>query len=107
MVEKVIKDGMVAVLVSYGYGAGWVSWANDEHKQKAAFHPKFIDWVEGGKKGDIDEIVKEVFGDNHFYTGGSDGLSIEWIPLGTQFKIDEYDGAESLETRDGTEWMTA
>lgn len=28
-VEKYIKDGMVAVAISPGYGAGWSSWEHD------------------------------------------------------------------------------
>jgi hypothetical protein len=41
------------------------------------------------------------------YTGGIDGLEIEWVPLGTRFYIDEYDGAETLITIDEMNWMTA
>jgi hypothetical protein len=34
-------------------------------------------------------------------------LRIEEIPAGTQYRIDEYDGNESVATRDSYEWKTA
>jgi hypothetical protein len=34
-------------------------------------------------------------------------IRITEIPSGTQYRIDEYDGRESVETRDSYEWETA
>lgn len=34
-------------------------------------------------------------------------LSIEWVPPGTVFRIDEYDGRETIEYRDLIGWHTA
>lgn len=34
-------------------------------------------------------------------------LVVEKIPKGTLYMIDEYDGYESIQTRDGTEWAVA
>lgn len=94
--EKVIRDGKVAVLVSHGFGAGWYSW-NTEH-QELLFHPKLVEMVEQKRNNEIDdEWVKENLGID-IYTGGSDGLTIHWLPIGTAFEIDEYDGSESLRT---------
>lgn len=107
MVEKVIRDGKVAVLVSPGYGSGWSSWAHEGKEEIACFHPKFVAWVEGGKKESIKEIAKQVFGEEHFCILGADNLEIEWVPVGTRFRIDEYDGAESLETLDGISFFVA
>jgi hypothetical protein len=107
MAKKVVRDGKVAVLVSYGFGAGWSTWADASLKQEALFNPIFVDWVENGKKEDVNEIVKSVFGDEYFYTGGSDGLAIEWIPVGTGFRITEYDGSEQLETVESVDWSIA
>ena len=56
--EKVIRDGKVAVLVSHGFGAGWYSW-NTEHQQ-LLFHPKLVEMVEQNRINEItDEWVKE------------------------------------------------
>jgi hypothetical protein len=94
--EKVIRDGKVAVLVSPGFGAGWYSW--NSHKE-LLFHPKLIDMVEAGKQKEIDsEWVEKELGIPNVYTGGASDLTIEWVPQGTAFKIDEYDGSEHLET---------
>lgn len=94
--DKVIKDGKVAVLISHGFGAGWFSW-NSEHKE-LLFHPKLVDMVEQGRNDEItDEWVKENIGID-IYTGGSDGLKIHWVPEGSVFLVNEYDGSESLMT---------
>ena len=94
--EKVIRDGKVAVLVSHGFGAGWYSW-NSEH-QELLFHPKLVEMVEQKRNEEIDdEWVKENLGID-IYASGSDGLTIYWLPIGTAFEIDEYDGSESLRT---------
>ena len=34
-------------------------------------------------------------------------LEIVWLPVGTQFRIDEYDGSESLETAADVNWSVA
>jgi hypothetical protein len=34
-------------------------------------------------------------------------LKIEEVPAGTQYRIDEYDGNETVATRDSYEWRTA
>ena len=95
--EKVIRDGKVAVIVSHGFGAGWYSW-NSEH-QELLFHPKLVEMVEQGKADQIDEDwIKENLGIEDVYCGGASDLQIHWLPIGTAFEIDEYDGSESLRT---------
>ena len=42
--EKVIRDGKVAVLLSAGYGAGWGSWNYGIH-EVIMFHPKIVQMV--------------------------------------------------------------
>ena len=96
--EKVIKDGKVAVLVSHGFGAGWYSWHS---KEELLFHPDLVKMVEEGRENEIDEDwVKDNIGIEDVYCGGADGLQIHWLPIGTAFQIEEYDGAESLRTMD-------
>lgn len=96
--EKVIRDGKVAVLISYGYGAGWYTWNRDY--QQLLFHPKLVEMVEQNRRNEIDDQwVLENLG-IEMYAGGSDGLKIHWLPIGTAFEIEEYDGAETLRTMD-------
>lgn len=108
MTKKVIRDGKVAVLVSHGFGAGWSTWSNcHEQEEVCLFHPAFVAWVEGGKKGDIEEIATKITGDEYFSCGGADGLTIHWLPVGQQFRIDEYDGAETLVYLPNDDYHTA
>lgn len=94
--EKVIRDGKVAVLISQGWGAGWYSWHRDN--QELLFHPKLVEMVEQNRKNEInDQWVLENLGID-MYAGGSDGLEIHWLPIGTIFCIEEYDGFETIRT---------
>jgi hypothetical protein len=98
--EKVIRNGLVAVLISRGYGAGWYTW-NSDHKQ-LLFHPKIVKIVEDGKRSLItEEWLKEegiISNEDYVYCGGAESLQIEWLLQGTAFDVEEYDGAESLKT---------
>ena len=104
--QKVIRDGKVAVLYSPGYGAGWYSWHN---KKKLVFHPVLVDLVEQEKREEITEELCQRLLDTEDYICviGSDNLTIEWLEEGILFKIDEYDGAESIVTRDNENWLIA
>lgn len=96
--EKVVRDGKVAVVISGGFGAGWGSW-NDDVQDVLMFHPKIVGMVEEDKQMEItEEWLKEELGLEGVYTGGRDGLYIKWLPEGTKFRLDEYDGAESIIT---------
>lgn len=98
--EKVIRAGKVAVLVSPGFGAGWSTWSYDGKSTKLIFHPKLVEAVENKVK-DIEPILNQIFGPDHnIYTGGWDQVEIEWLPEGTPFYIHEYDGSESIKTSD-------
>jgi hypothetical protein len=103
--DKVIRDGKVAVLVSRGYGAGWSTWTDEV--ETYLFHPKLVQMVEENRHSEIThEWMEQELGIEDF-TGDIDGLEIEWVPVGTTFVIDEYDGAESLRTIDDYNWITA
>lgn len=94
--DRVIRDGWVAVIVSPGFGAGWSTWAEDKN---VMFSPDIVHWIEGGKEGDPPA------GDN--YAGGLRDAVIEWLPVGTEFVIDEYDGNESIVINIGNSWSRA
>ena len=97
--EKVIRNGKVAVLVSGGFGAGWYSW-NSSHKE-LLFHPKLVALVEAGKQSEInEEWLEKELGLSNIYCGGTRDLDIHWLDEGTAFEIEEYDGSESLRTLD-------
>jgi len=100
--EKVIKDGKVAVLVSHGYGGGF-------HTRgapiEAIFDPILVDLIENFKIQEAIDYVLKTYPDA--YEGGVKDLDIEWIPEGAKFIINEYDGSESIQLMDDTNWITA
>ena len=103
MVEKVVQDGMVAVVISRGYGAGWSTWVSESNRELVLFHPKLVELVasQGHHAMDCDSFeawMATELGVTDEYLGGWDGLEILWIPQGTKFKVDEYDGAEYIIT---------
>ena len=101
--DKVIRDGKVAVLYSPGYGAGWYSWHDIK---ELMYDPIVVDMVERKEFANVIESYCEMqYGDHYF--GGAEDLQVEWIPIGTKFQITEYDGAESIEYYDETKWEIA
>jgi hypothetical protein len=102
--NKVIRDGWVAVLYSPGYGAGWYTWNDFTHGDELIFDPGLVDLVERSS-GDIYEYVKNKWPDA--YTGGLEDVRVEWLPVGTQFVIDECDGSESIMIKENYDWKTA
>lgn len=99
MVEKIIRDGMVAVAVSGGYGAGWSTWT-DIDPMDARFNTLFLE----GKNQEAADLCDEL---DMGYNGGAVDVRIEWVPVGTKFRIDEYDGNESLMALDDYTWLEA
>ena len=102
--QKVVRDGRVAVLVSPGFGAGWFTW--NRQCPECLFDPDMVAWVEGGKEGPMPDLEAK-YGWEYFYDGGADDLVVRWVPEGTQFRIDEYDGSESLIVASEEIWQTA
>jgi hypothetical protein len=102
--EKVVRNGLVAVLVSPGFGAGWSSW--NPLKPELLFDPAVVAMVEDGTNAEtITADCEAKYPDGYF--GGSDDLIIEWVPVGTQFRVHEYDGSETLEFKDAIPWEVA
>ena len=107
--KKVIRDGKVAVLVSPGYGAGWSTWAysgDEDCNDFMLFDPTLVDMIENcASTEEIEAYVTAKYPDGYY--GGADGLTIEWLPVGTQFRVHEYDGSETLEFKEAINWITA
>lgn len=103
--ERVVRNGHVAVLVSHGYGAGWYTW---HHKEELLYDPTIVQMVLEDRKDDIEDYVMGLYpNEDDPYMGGADDLTVEWVPLGEQFRIDEYDGAESVVLASRENWLTA
>ena len=96
-------------MYSPDFGAGWYSWHGIE---ELLYHPKIVELVENNQREKITKaFIAELLGiideDNMPYIGGAEDLTIEWLPVGTQFTIDEYDGSESITLKETQQWLTA
>ena len=111
MVEQVKKyfneNGDVGVLVSGGYGAGWSTWDNSgRNTEQILFEPTVIQMMlDDADPKDVEAYCESKY--EHGYFGGVDGLHIVWLKPGTEFYIDEYDGAEGLIQKERHNWNTA
>ena len=112
--NKVIRDGKVAVIVSPGFGAGWSSWAwekmahdgEEAYRDFMLFDSTLVTMVEREDSVEaIESYVTAIY--PHIYCGGASDLTIQWLPVGTAFRIHEYDGNESVEIRDDMNWTIA
>ena len=100
--NKVIKDGKVAVLISYGFGSGFYTWGAP---LEAIFDPKLVGLVESEDYDSANEYVKNTY--PGVYTGGVGDLVVVWVDEGEEFIIEEYDGNESIQFKNETQWSTA
>lgn len=101
--HKVIRDGMVAVLYSPDYGAGWFSW--NRERVEILFDPAMVELVETQSWQELKTYVTLKYPD--LYMGGIDNLKIEWVPEGAWFVVTEHDGDERIELRDQINWIQA
>ena len=126
ILSKVIKDGEVAVLYSPGYGAGWSTW-NHEYTPEILFDPVLVDLAEQNEKLFWEKHGDENYYEDYFivpeieekmvkhcaekypeaYLGGIGDLAVKWLPVGTEFRIHEYDGNESVEVQKEMHWYIA
>jgi len=103
--NKLIRDNKVAVLYSPGFGAGWFTW-NHQYPE-IIFDPFIVQMIEDTTKSETIELYCEEKYPNGYY-GGADDLQIAWIEVNRDFRIDEYDGNESIIFRDNDdEWIKA
>ena len=100
--NKVIKDGKVAVLISYGYGGGFYTWGAPP---EAIFDPKLVELVESEDFDGAEEYVMNTY--PVIYTSGVGDLAVVWLDEGEEFIINEYDGSESIQFKNKTQWITA
>jgi hypothetical protein len=102
-IHKVFRDGKVAVLYSPNFGCGWYT----AHKnEQLLFDYKVVEMVEA--KADYKDIVSyciETYGKG-INVGGAFDLQIAWLPIGSEFTIQNYDGFESIVMKDKVEFIS-
>jgi hypothetical protein len=106
--EKVIKGGQVAVIISCDYGGGWYSWHGIEN---LLYDPKIVEILEDET---IDKFAAwewirpyalALYPTQCF--SGKERLAVRWVPVGAKFRISEYDGKESIILQTAEQWLTA
>lgn len=102
--NKIERDGMVAVLVSPGYGAGWSTW-HSEHRETLCMDAEIVQAVMDKDLDKAVAIAKQKCGD--FYERGVRDLTVEWVKKGAAFEIDECNGSESLHVIGDHSYMVA
>jgi hypothetical protein len=102
-IAKLIDNGKVAVLYSPGFGAGWSTW--NKGVPEILFDPAIVKFIENDQMAELTTYVTLKY--PGLYTGGMNDLAVAWLPKGTEFRIGEYDGAENIEIKDNTDWITA
>ena len=101
--NKLVRDGMVAVLYSPDYGSGWYTWNQDY--PEILFDPAIVKLVEENKWDELKTYITLKY--PKLYTGGIVDLKVALIPEGAMFRVSEYDGAESIELKDDADWFVA
>ena len=106
-VKTLVENGKMAVAVSPGYGVGWSTW----NEKELAYDKRVIELILMYQAKDIteDEFKEklEMLGYHNTYCGGLDQICIQWIPFGSTFRIDEYDGYEIIQTLEDMHLITA
>ena len=104
--EKYEKDGKVAVLYSPGFGAGWSTWARlEDHGEALIFDKEIVELVLNDQLDRVVQLVADKYPE--FSSGGAEDLRVCWVPKGVGFRINEYDGSESVELFDAANFIIA
>jgi hypothetical protein len=102
--EKVVKDGKVAVVISL-YDM-WSCMELDKNIQEILiFHPLIVEKVLA-KEAITEQWMIDTFGIKGYSCDG-DELTVHWVEQGEEFFIDSYDGMEEIRFRKYIDFFTA
>ena len=108
MINKLIVDGKVAVLVAPSFGAGWSTW-NSELADFFTLDKGLVQLaLSKASMDDVKAYLDNALPDHEYLCllGWGD-ISVHWLPIGTAFRIHEYDGSESLVVYNPSDYMVA
>jgi len=105
--EKLIVDGKVAVVIHPEYGLGWSSAYPD--MPELLFDPGIISLHKEKQWEKLKTYLVLKFPDLAYSYTERDlkSLVICWVPQGTKFRIEAYDGMESIILYDNEAWIIA
>lgn len=95
-----MSERNIYIIYSPGYGAGWSTWGDtfsclDQELAVAILN----------NSPDINSIAEKNWPGQ--YQGGLSDCVVTTVPKGTRFRINEYDGNESLEIESEPSWLIA
>ena len=103
---KDVRDGKVAVLIAPSFGGGWSTWSSQY--PELLFDATVVLAVERKLPfTSVEEYIRDKYPDAFISSFTYDDLVIEWLEEGTEFIVEEYDGAETIKLKYETEWVIA
>ena len=103
-VQKLVREGFVAVVIHGDYGRGFYS---NIYKEAALFDPVVVRSLENMEDGLGTEGLEEYLWETYRWDGNIERLEVEWVRQGRAFIVDDYDGFEHLQFRDEAQWLSA
>jgi hypothetical protein len=107
--DRISRAGKVAVLVGNGHGNCWSThWraANaGVNREEMIFCPRVVKAVLGESDETVYEAVMATF--PIVQADYAISLTVEWVPEGQQFVIDEDESLERLRLKSKVNWITA
>ena len=105
MLNKLVRDGKVAVVYSPGFVGGWGTWNPASVRAQLCMDAELAEAVLAGELDKAEARALELYPD--VYLGGSSELTVVWIPVGARFLVMEYDGSESIRMMSDDYFLTA
>lgn len=100
--NKIVRDGKAAVIHTTTYGRGWFSWHNS---REALYDPELVAWIMDCYPVARLRYFEEKYPDFDSHT--LERLDISWVPIGTRFMVQEYDGMEWVVCENEIDWEVA
>ena len=103
------------ILITNDFGAGWSTWntPNEDLRKFLLTYQPIIDFIEAGNTFThndchnpnevhplLQQLTKDItdrWEDLYFYLGGAENLTVRDIEQGSAFRVNDYDGKESIE----------
>lgn len=101
---KCIRDGKVAVIYSPAYSGGFSTW-NKIYEDEILHNEDLVTMIESKDYDSIKTYLKTI--SPHFFISPPEHLKIKWIDEGTEFRIYEYHGYETVIINDKSYWKVA
>jgi hypothetical protein len=106
--NKVVKDGKVAVLYAPVYDHGWYTRCSDV--EQLLYDPTVVSWVLAGKPESMRPSI-EVYVEIKYHDDGLSHnlrqLEVSWLPIGTFFRVDDSDGWEAVYVYNASDYHVA